>query len=165
MRCPASKSSAGRSPTEERAIKPERRPDETGTAQESAGRLISKEHTGYFVPLHISRVASDTITGWVDRLASGTLSLTALPASLFALYELGVTDGRQQMEPEVRAAKLEADRLWLRCFGEAERRDYLLDRLDRAASLANRPDVDDVLDEAWRIYCASLNDVRSEVSA
>ncbi|MBD8013178.1 hypothetical protein H9633_12870 [Microbacterium sp. Re1] len=76
-----------------------------------------------------------------------------------------MTDGRQQMEPEVRAAKLDADRLWLRSFGEADRREYLLDRLDRAATLANRPDVDDVLDEAWRVYCASLNDVRSEVSA
>lgn len=95
----------------------------------------------------------------------GTLSLAALPAPLFALYELGVNDGRQQREYEIRAAKLEADRLWLRCFGEADRRDYLLNRLDQAAALANRPDVDDVLDEAWRLYCASLNDVRSEVNA
>ncbi|MBD8012662.1 hypothetical protein H9633_10170 [Microbacterium sp. Re1] len=133
--------------------------------EDLAGGSISLDSTAYFGHLRISRTASDTITGWVDQLAAGTLSLTALPASLFALYELGVTDGRQQMEPELQAAKLEADRLWLRCFGEAERREYLLDRLDRAASLANRPDVDDVLDEAWRIYCASLNDVRAEVSA
>ena len=119
----------------------------------------------YLAPLHISPAASRTIDGWVTRLASGTLSLAALPASLFALYELGVTDGRVQREGEVRVAKLEADRLWLRCFGDADRRDYLLDRLDRAAALANRPDVDDILDEAWRIYCESLSDVRSEVSA
>lgn len=142
--------------------------DETpsmGGSEDLAGGSICSDSTAYFGHLRISRTASETISGWVDRLASGTLSLAALPHSLFALYELGVTDGRQQMEPEVRAAKLEADRLWLRSFGEADRRDYLLDRLDRAAALANRPDVDDVLDEAWRIYCASLNDVRAEVSA
>lgn len=141
----------------------ESRPE--AASEDLAGGSIYTDSSAYFGHLRISRTASETITGWVDRLASGTLSLAALPAPLFALYELGVTDGRQQMEPDVRAAKLDADRLWLRCFGEADRREYLLDRLDRAATLANRPDVDDVLDEAWRIYCASLNDVRSEVSA
>lgn len=159
------KTSAGHSPTEELAIKPERRPGKTGTAQESAGGLIEIDPIEYFGPLCISHTASETISEWVARLAAGTLSLAALPHSLFALYELGVLDGRRQMQPEVRAAKLEADRLWLRCFGDADRREYLLGRLDRAAALANRPDVDDVLDEAWRIYCASLSDVRAEVSA
>lgn len=130
-----------------------------------AGGLISSETTEYLAPLRVSAAASQTIDGWVSRLASGTLSLAALPLPLFSLYELGVSDGREQREPELRAAKLEADRLWLQCFGESERREYLLNRLDRAAQLANRPDVDDVLDEAWRLYCASLNDVRSEVTA
>lgn len=141
----------------------ESRPE--AASEDLAGGLIYSQSTDYFEPLRVSEVASATITRWTERLASGSLSLSALPASLFGLYELGVQDGRQQMEPELRAAKLEADRLWLRCFGEADRREYLLDRLDHAAALANRPDVDDVLDEAWRIYCASLSDVRSAVSA
>lgn len=133
--------------------------------EDLAGGSIYPDSTAYFGHLRISHTASETIRGWVDRLAAGTLSLSALPASLFALYELGVLDGRHQMQPEVRAAKLEADRLWLRCFGEADRREYLLGRLDQAAALANRPDVDDVLDETWRVYCESLGDVRSEVIA
>jgi hypothetical protein len=128
-----------------------------------AAGFVSND-TEYLAPLRVSTAASRTIDAWVSLLASGTLSLAALPLPLFSLYELGVSDGRQQREPEVRAAKLEADRLWLQCFGESERREYLLSRLDRAAQLANRPDVDNVLDEAWRIYCASLNDVRSEVT-
>lgn len=129
-----------------------------------AAGFVSND-TDYLAPLRVSEAASQTITDWVSRLASGTLSLAALPLPLFSLYELGVNDGRQQREPEVRAAKLEADRLWLRSFAPKDRQEFLLARLDRAAQLANRPDVDNVLDEAWRIYCDSLNDVRSEVTA
>lgn len=132
-----------------------------GDSAVAAGSAL--QDIDYFAPLRISASASRTIDGWVSRLATGTLSLAALPGALFSLYELGVYDGRQQREPDLRAAKLEADRLWLQQFGEPERREYLLDRLDRAAQLANRPDVGDVLDEAWRVYCESLTSVRSEV--
>lgn len=141
----------------------ESRPE--AASKDLAGGLIYNQDTDYLTPLRVSETASQTIDGWVSQLASGTLSLAALPLPLFSLYELGVADGRQQREPELRAAKLEADRLWLQCFGESERREYLLSRLDRAAHIADRPDVDNVLDEAWRVYCASLNDVRSEVTA
>lgn len=142
----------------------ESRPEAAPVNPAVAAGFVSND-TDYLAPLRVSETASQTIDGWVTRLAAGTLSLAALPLPLFSLYELGVQDGRQQREPELRAAKLESDRLWLQCFGNAERREYLLSRLDRAAQLANRPDVDDVLDEAWRIYCDSLNNVRSEVSA
>lgn len=141
----------------------ESRPE--AASEDLAGGLIYTEYpTDYFTPRKISEAAGRTINQWVDELCADTMSLVALPASLFALYQLGVRDGRMQREPEVRAAKLEADRLWLISFGEKERKAYLLDRLDRAAELANRPDVDDVLDEAWRLYCASLGDVRAAVS-
>ncbi|REJ06292.1 hypothetical protein DY023_06585 [Microbacterium bovistercoris] len=58
---------------------------------------------------------------------------------------------------------MERDRYWLRSFPDAERQEYLLSRLDQAAALANRPDVDDVLDEAWRLYCAGLNNIREPI--
>lgn len=59
--------------------------------------------------------------------------------------------------------KLDADRLWLRAFVDNDRQQYLLERLDQAADLANRPDVDDVLDEAWQIYLASLDNIREPI--
>ncbi len=61
------------------------------------------------------------------------------------------------------ALKLDADRLWLVSFGAKDRQQYLLDRLEQAADLANRPDVDDVLDETWRIYLASLDNLREPI--
>lgn len=116
-----------------------------------------------FEPRKISNAASTTIDHWVSLLSNDQLSLTALPAPLFSLYSLGVLDGRQQRAGEVQAAKLEADRLWLLAFGDDDRKQYLLDRLDQAADLSNRPDVDDVLDETWRIFLASLDTIREPV--
>lgn len=116
-----------------------------------------------FTPRRISDTAARTIESWVNALATDQLSLAALPGPLHSLYNLGVMDGREQARSEVHAAQLDADRLWLIAFGEKERRDYLLDRLDAAAELANRPDVDDVLDEAWRIYLTNLDNIREPV--
>ena len=116
-----------------------------------------------FTPRRISDKAAQTIDAWVTAIASDELSLAALPAPLFSLYNLGVLDGRAQLQDDLRAARHEADRLWLRAFGDEERQDHLLARLDDAASLANRPDVDDVLDEAWRIYLANLDTIREPV--
>ncbi|MFE7067392.1 hypothetical protein [Microbacterium sp. NPDC057658] len=116
-----------------------------------------------FTPRRISEKASQTIDAWVTALALDEISLAALPAPLFSLYNLGVLDGRAQLQDDLRAARLEADRLWLRAFGDQERQEYLLARLDDAASLANRPDVDDVLDEAWRIYLSNLDTIREPV--
>jgi len=117
-----------------------------------------------FTARRISETASTTIDTWVTALANDELSLAALPAPLFSLYNLGVMDGRSQMQGDLGAARLEADRLWLRAFGDEERKDYLLQRLDDAAELANRPDVDDILDETWRIYLANLDTVREPVT-
>lgn len=116
-----------------------------------------------FTRRQISDKAAQTIDAWVAALALDELSLAALPAPLFSLYNLGVLDGRAQLQDDLRAARLEADRLWLRAFGDQERQEYLLARLDDAASLANRPDIDDVLDEAWRIYVANLDTLRAPV--
>lgn len=71
--------------------------------------------------------------------------------------------GYHARDAEVAALHRECSRLWLAAFGDRERREYLLDRLDRAAELADRDDVDDVLDETWRIYCESLIKVREPV--
>lgn len=119
--------------------------------------------TDRFTPRRISDAASRTIDAWVDALRTDQLSLAALPGPLYSLYNLGVMDGLEQARGEVRAAQLDADRLWLVAFGEKDRRDYLLERLDSAAELANRPDVDDVLDEAWRIYLTNLDNIREPV--
>lgn len=89
--------------------------------------------------------------------------LHQLPDALVTLFNVAYEQGRTSREDEVRAAKLDADRLWLRCFGDRDRQEYLLSRLDQAADLANRPDVDDVLDEAWRIYVASLDTIREPI--
>ncbi|WP_288873042.1 hypothetical protein [uncultured Microbacterium sp.] len=117
-----------------------------------------------FTVRRISEKASTTINAWVTALANDELSLAALPAPLFSLYNLGVMDGRGQMQGELRTARLDADRLWLRAFGDEERKDYLLQRLNVAAVLADRPDVDDVLDEAWHIYVSSLDAIRKPVT-
>lgn len=113
--------------------------------------------------IRISETAARQIESWVWALADGSLRLWQLPDAIVSLYNLGVLDGRSQREQEVRAAKLDADRLWLRAFGDETRRQYLLDRLDQAAELANRPDVDDVLDEAWQTYLASLDNIREPI--
>lgn len=133
-------------------------------SEDLAGGLISIHSTpDRFESRRISDVASSTIDAWVTQLALDEMSLAALPAPLFSLYNLGVLDGRAQSEHEIRAAKLDADRLWLRSFGDQDRQQYLLERLNRAAELADHPDVDDVLDEAWRIYLASLDNIREPI--
>lgn len=119
--------------------------------------------TDRFTPRQISDAASRTIDAWVNALATDQLSLAALPGPLYSLYNLGVMDGLEQARGEVRAAQIDADRLWLIAFGEKDRREYLLERLDAAAELANRPDVDDVLDETWRIYLTNLENIREPV--
>lgn len=136
-------------------------------SEDLAGGLIytTDSNSNYFSPLKISETATRIIDSWAWMLSAGEISLAALPAPLFSLYNLGVLDGRGQRDKELHAAKLDADRLWLISFGDKDRTEYLLSRLDRAAELADRPDVDDVLDEAWRIYCASLDNVRSAVAA
>lgn len=139
------------------------RPEEADS-EDLAGRLISSHCSPErFTPRRISSKAAATIDQWVALLATDDMSLAALPLPLFSLYNLGVMDGIAQREHEVRAAKLDADRLWLRAFGEPGRQEYLLERLDHAADLANRPDVDDVLDEAWRMFLASLDHVREPI--
>ncbi|WP_186307493.1 hypothetical protein [Microbacterium sp. 1.5R] len=132
--------------------------------EDLAGGLISPHlSVDRFTPRRISSAASAVIDGWITLLTADQLSLAALPPSLFSLYNLGVSHGRLEMSEEVRAAKLDADRLWLRAFGEEDRKAYLLSRLNDAADLANQPDVDDVLDEAWRVYLASLENVRHPI--
>lgn len=120
--------------------------------------------TGVALPRYrISATAADTLQGWVDGLASGALRLWQLPDAVVALYELGHTHGATSRDEEVHRLRVEADRQWLIAQPSAERREYLLERLDQAARLANRPDVDDVLDEAWRVYVASLDTLREPI--
>ncbi|WP_309065346.1 hypothetical protein [Microbacterium sp.] len=80
-----------------------------------------------------------------------------------SLYWLGYQHGSASRDEEVHNLRVDRDRHWLLALPEDDRRSYLLDRLDEAARLANRPDVDDVLDEAWRLYVASLNNLRKPV--
>lgn len=112
----------------------------------------------------ISPEASRALDGWAWGIADGSIRLWQLPDAVNTLYQVGVVHGRASRDDEVRSLRLEADRLWLCSFGDKERLDYLLARLDRAAELADRPDVDDVLDEAWRIYLASLENIRQPVA-
>lgn len=111
----------------------------------------------------ISRAAALAIDTWAWGLADGSLRLWQLPDAINTLWQIAFEQGRHSRDAEVDRLTLDANRLWLRAFGDSERQQYLLDRLDRAADLANRPDVDDVLDEAWRIYLAGLDDIREPI--
>ncbi|GGD83172.1 hypothetical protein [Microbacterium murale] len=65
----------------------------------------------------------------------------------------------------MRAAKLDADRLWLRSFGPKDQQDYLLSRLDRAAEIvADTGNIEHHMDEAWRLYVASLDNIREPIT-
>lgn len=127
----------------------------TGQRPAPSGVVLSRHR--------ITPEASSTIDAWAWGLADGSLTLQQLPDALVTLWTIAFEQGRASREQEVLDAKHDADRLWLRCFGDKDRQEYLLDRLDRAADLANRPGVDDVLDEAWRIYLASLDQIREPI--
>lgn len=121
--------------------------------------------TGVALPRHrISTQASETLQSWVDALASGDLRLWQLPDAVCALYWLGHAHGAATRDEEVHRLRVEADRYWLLAIPATDRRAYLLDRLDEAARLANRPDVDNVLDEAWRIYLAGLDTISRPIA-
>lgn len=111
----------------------------------------------------ISRAAALAIDTWAWGLADGSLRLWQLPDAINTLWTVAFEQGRRSRDAEVARVRLDADRLWLRAFGDSDRQQYLLDRLDEAAELASRPDVDDVLDEAWRIYLASLDNIREPI--
>lgn len=65
----------------------------------------------------------------------------------------------------MRAAKLDADRLWLRSFAPQDQREYLLARLDRAAEIvADTGNIEHHMDEAWRLYVASLDNIREPIT-
>lgn len=113
--------------------------------------------------IKISAAASEAIDAWAWGLQTGTLRLWQLPDSINTLWNLAFEQGRASRESEVRELRLETDRYWLRAFVDKDRQEYLLARLDQAAVLASRPDVDDVLDEAWRIYLASLDNLREPI--
>jgi hypothetical protein len=68
-------------------------------------------------------------------------------------------------EARIRQAKWDADRLWLLTFAPADRRGYLLSRLDRFAAIAyDEGEIDRHLEESFTRWCASLDNVR-EVTA
>ncbi len=72
----------------------------------------------------------------------------------------------QRLRGENEELKRECGRLWLRAFSPKDRQKFLLDRFDRAAEiLADAGRIDDHLDAAWELFCASLADVRKPVSA
>ena len=111
----------------------------------------------------ISREASAQIDTWSWQLADGTVRLWQLPDAICTLFYIGYEQGRSSRDAEVQQLRVDADRYWLRAFADKDKQEYLLSRLDQAADLANRPDVDDVLDETWRIYLASLDNLRDPV--
>lgn len=113
--------------------------------------------------IRISTEASRAIDAWAWGLADGSLRLWQLPDAINTLWTVAFEQGRRSRDEEVDALKFDADRLWLVSFGAKDRQQYLLDRLEQAADLANRPDVDDVLDETWRIYLASLDNLREPI--
>ncbi|WP_311257184.1 hypothetical protein [Microbacterium sp. WCS2018Hpa-9] len=120
--------------------------------------------TGAELPrVTISRGASEAIDGWAWGLIDGSIRLWQLPQAVNTLWNLAFEQGQRSRDTEVEQLKLDADRMWLRAFADPERKQFLIDRLDQAADLANRPDVDDVLDEAWRIYLANLDTLREPV--
>ncbi|MBG9887050.1 hypothetical protein ABE10_11025 [Bacillus toyonensis] len=113
--------------------------------------------------IRITPEASVAIDSWAWGVVDGSMQLVELPAAVQTFYTVAYESGRRSRDDEIRALRVERDRYWLLAFGEKERRQFLLDRLDRAAELADRPDVDDVLDEAWQIYLASLDNLREPV--
>lgn len=116
------------------------------------------------VALRRFRITSDaaaTITGWAWGLADGSLSLSQMPDAICTLFTVAYEQGKASRDDEIRALRVDRDRHWLLAFGGGHQ--YVLDRLDRAAELADRPDVDDVLNEAWRVYLASLDNLREPV--
>lgn len=114
--------------------------------------------------IRISPEASAAIDAWAWGLADGSIELHQLPDAICTFFNVAYELGRASREDEIRLYKSDADRLWLRLFAPRERQDYLLNRLDQAAALADRPDVDAVLDEAWRIYVASLDNIREPIA-
>lgn len=122
--------------------------------------------TGAALPCYqISRGASRTIDTWAWGLADGSLTLQQLPDALVTLYNIAYEQGRASREQEVLDAKHDADRLWLKCFGEKERQEYLLHRLDRAAEIiADTGNIEHHLDEAFRLYVASLDSIRKPIA-
>ncbi|MBO0979901.1 hypothetical protein [Microbacterium sp. SD291] len=117
--------------------------------------------SGAGLPQHrITPDASRTLDAWAWGLADGSLRLWQLPDAVCTLYNVAYTQGRASRDDEIRVMRIDADRHWLLAMPDTTRRAYLLSRLDQAAELANRPDVDDVLDEAWRIYLANLDNIR-----
>lgn len=122
--------------------------------------------TGVALPrFAITPAATAKLHEWADGLAAGTLRLWQLPDAIMRLYELGYEQGRVSRDEEVHALAVDRDRHWLLAQPANERQEYLLNRLDEAARLANRPDVDDVLNETWRLYVAGLNTIRQPIVA
>lgn len=94
-------------------------------------------------------------------LIAGEIHPGTVSSVLLSWYHAGHRDGRASREGEVRQAKWEADRLWLLTFAPADRRTYLLERLDRFASIAyDEGEIDRHLEESFARWCASLDDVR-----
>lgn len=71
----------------------------------------------------------------------------------------------RDLQAENARLRHEGNRLWLLAFSPAERREMLLERLDRAhAAMADWATVDDALDAAWQAFLDGLDDLRPPIS-
>lgn len=101
------------------------------------------------------------------RVCAGEKSLAEMPSSLQAWYFIAHEHGQRsrdfevlQLTNELAREKLTADRLYLAAYSPAERRDYLLSRLDQAFIDADSDDVDNLISEAVERYLCSLETMR-----
>lgn len=119
--------------------------------------------------LTISDIAHKQLITWLEQVERGELERYQLPAALQAWFEhafaAGVERGRRSRDHEVRMLKHEADRLWLQTFSPEDRREYLLDRLDKIGALvaAHPTQPDDFLNEVITHYFTTLDNVREPV--
>jgi hypothetical protein len=85
----------------------------------------------------ISAAASGYLEKWLDQLFLGELELWQVPLALQDWYQAGFNEGIAVQPDHARLAwiETEADRLYLAAFSPKDRREVILDRIDKGYKL------------------------------
>lgn len=100
-------------------------------------------------PLSISARASAVLSSWLDLLTRGMLELHQLPTPVRDFYMMGDAFARAELEPQLRAAKADADRYYIATLRAKATPDQLTEHeaglLEQAESNGNLATEADVL--------------------